>query len=87
MLYGPILILLMARFLKDFNWREKANDTHLFALTGGALTFLIVFVPLQELDKNRTDITTGMSLVPLAFTIGLILLGLQTKHRKKAPSA
>lgn len=82
MIYGPLLVFLMARFLKSFNWREKAIDIHLAALCSGALMFFIVLAPLQELDNSRTDITAGMSLVSLASAIGLIWLGLQVKHRK-----
>jgi len=83
MLYGPLLIFLMVQFLKRFNWREKTNDMHVFALCSGALTFFLIFAPLQELDTNRNEVTTGMSLVALAFAIGLIWLGLKTKHRNK----
>ena len=81
MLYGPLLILLVASFVKRFNWHQEPNGTHLFALVSGALTFFIIFAPLQELDKNRSDVTTGMSLVAQAFTIGLIWLGLKIKRR------
>jgi hypothetical protein len=83
MLYGPLLVFLIVRFLKRFNWREKASDMHLTALCSGALMFFIVFAPLQELEKNRTDVTAGMSLVALTSAIGLIMLGLRVKHREK----
>ncbi|HKZ94391.1 MAG TPA: hypothetical protein VJ249_07420 [Candidatus Bathyarchaeia archaeon] len=83
MLYGPLLIFLMFIFLKRFNWGEKASDMHVFALCSGALTFFLVFAPLQELDKSRKDVTAGMSLVALAFAIGLIWLGLKIKQRNK----
>jgi hypothetical protein len=83
LLYGPLLVFLILRFLKRFNWHQEPNGTHLFALVSGALTFFIVFAPLQELDKNRNDVTTGMSLVGLAFALGLIWLGLQVKRRRE----
>jgi hypothetical protein len=44
------------------------------AVVLGALTFFILFAPLQEFDKARPDNTTGMTLVGLAFIIGLIWL-------------
>ena len=74
MLYGPLLILVMTRFLKRYDWKNQANLEHLFALASGALTFFILFAPLQEFDKTRPDNTTGMTLVGLAFIIGLIWL-------------
>jgi len=83
MLYGLLLVFLMARFIIRFNWREKASDMHVFALGSGALTFFLVFAPLQELDKSRSDITTGMSLVALAFAIGLIWMGLRIRRRNR----
>jgi len=84
MLYGLLLVFLMVKFIKRFNWREKATDMHVFALCSGSLTFFLVFAPLQELDKSRKDITTGMSLVALAFAIGLIWLGLRIKQRNSS---
>jgi len=83
MLYGLLLIFLMVKFLKRFSWREKANGIHVLALCSGALTFFLVFAPLQELDKSRKDATAGMSLVALAFAIGLIWLGQKIKQRNK----
>ena len=82
-LYGLLLVFLMVKFIKRFNWRERASDMHIFALCSGALTFFLAFAPLQELDKNRRDITASMSLVALAFAIGLIWLGLRIKRRNK----
>jgi len=80
MLYGPLLIFMMVKFLKRFNWREKTSDMHVFALCSGALTFFLVFAPLQELDKSRIDITAGMGFVGLAFAFGLIWLGLRVRR-------
>lgn len=84
MLYGPLFIFLMVKYMKRFNWREKATDMHVFALCSGSLTFFLVFAPLQELDKSRKDITTGMSLLALAFAVGLIWLGLRIKQRNSS---
>jgi len=44
---------------------------------------IMVFAPLQQLDKSRKDVTAGMSLVALAFTIRLVWLGLKIKQRNK----
>jgi amino acid transporter len=72
-LFGPAFILSCWKLLSRYEWK-KPNEKHRFALASGALTFFIVFAPLQELDKTRPDNTAGMSLVGLAFLIGLILL-------------
>jgi hypothetical protein len=87
MLYGPPLVFLLVKFVKRFNWHEKATDMHVFALSSGSLTFFLVFAPLQELDKSRKDITTGMSLVALAFALGLIWLGLRIEQRNSSQSS
>lgn len=73
MLFGPALILLYAKLLKSYEWKES-SEKHRFALVSGALTFFIVFAPLQELDATRTDNPAGMSFVGLAFLVGLVLL-------------
>ncbi|NWF87629.1 hypothetical protein HXY32_07490 [Candidatus Bathyarchaeota archaeon] len=71
---GPALALFFGKLVSMYDWKEP-NQKHKFALASGALTFFIVFAPLQELDKTRTDNPAGMSLVGLAFLIGLVLLG------------
>jgi len=81
MLYGPLLIFLMVRFLKRYDWRERVSDMHVLALTSGALSWMIVFAVLQELDKTRTDTTMGMSIVALASVVGLIWLRFKVKKR------
>ncbi len=86
MLYGPLLVYAMAKLLTRFNWRQNVSDMHVLALCTGALTFFLTFAPLQELDKSRKDVTAGMSLVALAFAIGLIWLGLKTKQRSEVTS-
>ncbi len=73
MLFGPALILVYVKALKSYEWKES-SEKHRFALLSGALTFFIVFAPLQELDRTRTDNPVGMSIVGLAFLAGMVLL-------------
>lgn len=72
--FGPVLVWLYAKLLKNYEWKEFSRKHH-FALVSGALAFFIVFAPLQELDVTRPDNPIGMSLVGLAFLVGLVLLG------------
>jgi hypothetical protein len=58
-----------------FGW----TDRHKLALASGALGFFILLAPLQELDKNRTDNTTGMTIVGLMMAIFLIWLALRVR--------
>lgn len=81
MLYGPLLVFVLVRFLRRYNWREKISDMHVLALTSGALSWMIVFAVLQELDKTRPDNTTGMSLVALTSVAGLVLFRQKVKKR------
>ena len=67
------LLVLATSFLKRYDW-NVGTYKHRFALVSGMLIFFIVFAPLQEFDVARTDNPAGMSLVSLAFLIGLILL-------------
>jgi hypothetical protein len=80
MTLGVLLVVGIVRLLKRFDW-NLSNDLHQLALVGGGLSFLIVLAPLQELDKTRADNPMGMSLVGLAFLIGLVLFGRQVKRR------
>lgn len=73
MLFGPVLIIIYAFLLKIFDW-GKSSDRHIFALISGALTFFIVFAPIQELDATRTDNTFGMTFVGLGFLILLLFM-------------
>lgn len=81
-LFGPALVLFYVLLLKQYDWKV-AHEKHLFALVSGGLTYFLVFAPLQELDKTRTDNTAGMSLVGLAFFIGLVLLRRKVWSRTK----
>ncbi len=80
MLTVVVFASLVGMLLADFSSRGL-DDLQQFALATGALGFLIVLAPLQELDKARTDNPAGMGIVGLAFLLFLVLLGYQTRRR------
>ena len=82
-LYGILLVFVAVRFITRYNWHQTPNNMHTFALCSGALTFFLVFAPLQELDKTRTDNTQGMILVVIATIIALITLRHKIRQRNK----
>ena len=82
MLLGVILIFMVASFLKRYKWDEKTLF-HKFTLTAGAVTFLIVLTPLQELDKSRPDNPRGMLIVGIIALIMLLLLKRKLKHEQQ----
>ena len=86
MLYGPLLIILTTKFITQYNWHQKPNNMHTFALCSGALTFFLIFAPLQELDKTRTENTQGMTLVAMATIIALIILGRRINRQNQPKS-
>jgi len=59
------------------------SDLHQCALASGALGFLVLIAPIQELDPKRTDNTTGMMVVALATVILLVWLNRCVKHRSQ----
>ncbi len=67
---GVVFVLAVFSFIKRFDWNEKTLY-HKFSLVAGALAFLIMLTPLQELDKSRPDNTQGMLIVGI---IALLLL-------------
>lgn len=77
---GVLLVVSVVKLVKGFDW-NLPNDLHQLALVSGALSFFIMIAPLQELDKTRTDNPVGMSLVGLAFLLGLVLFRRQIKRR------
>jgi hypothetical protein len=83
MLYGPLLIFLTTKFITRYNWKQKNTDIHTLALCSGALTFFLIFAPLQELDRTRVDNTQGITLVAVATIIALITLGYKIEQRNK----
>jgi len=82
-LYGILLTFLIAKFITRYNWHQKPNNIHVFALCSGALTFFLIFAPLQEMDKTRTDNTQGMTLVAIATIIALIILRQRIRQQNK----
>ena len=70
---GLGLTYLIYIFLKQFQW-NKTTLYEKFVLSAGALSFLILLTPLQELDVNRPDNTQGMIIVGIMVLIMLILL-------------
>jgi hypothetical protein len=56
------------------------SNKHQLALASGGLIFFVLLAPMQELDKNRPDNTTGMTIVGLA--IAIFLFGLM-KHIRR----
>lgn len=61
-------------------WTER----HKLAIASGALGFFILLAPLQELDKSRTDNTTGMAVVGLAMAVFLIWLALRIRAKERS---
>ena len=53
-----------------------------FALTAGAVGFLIALTPLQELDTTRPDNPRGMLIVGIIVLILLVLLARKMKARE-----
>ena len=62
------------------------GDSHRLALPGGALSFLIVLTPLQELDPARPDDTRGMALVGVATIAFLIWLWRRVRRNQRPPA-
>jgi hypothetical protein len=79
--FAPVLVILLGAatviglivFLAGYDW-NRATPMHRYGIAVGALALLILFAFFQELDASRLDDTSGMSLVGLAFLIGLLFL-------------
>ena len=80
MLLGVALVSTVGWFLRRYAWSGKTLY-HKFSLSAGALTFLIVLTPLQELDKSRPDNPQGMLIVGIIALVLLILLGRKIRKR------
>jgi len=69
-----VLVVLVGWAIRRMSGGGAWRDEHRLALVGGALMFLVLLAPLQELDPNRADSPAGMTLVglaALAFLFGL----------------
>ncbi len=66
-LFGAVVIF---GLVKRFDW-NKRTLYHKFSMVAGALAFLIMLAPLQELDRSRPDDTRGMLIVGI---IALLML-------------
>jgi len=82
MLLGIALVFGMLKFLNRFNWKSPKSSLNRLAIVAGALSFLIILTPLQELDAARQDNPAGMTLVGLAAIIGLLLLKRKVKNTR-----
>lgn len=73
-----VIILGVVLFLGLINWLRRdwrnATDNHRLAICAGSLLLLILITPIQELDKSRTDNTSGMIIVGLAAVALMLLL-------------
>jgi hypothetical protein len=65
--------------------RQGWDDKYRLALASGALGFFVLLAPLQELDTTRTDNTSGMSLVAMAFLLFLVYLWRRVKQNRDEP--
>ena len=70
---GLAVIMLTIRKLTSYDWRET-NSVHRVALVAGSLSPLIMGAMFEEFDGSRTDNTSGMFLVGLAFFLFLLIL-------------
>jgi len=82
MLTVLVFVSLVGMLLADLS-SKGLDDLQQFALAAGALGFLIVLAPLQELDKTRADNPAGMGIVGVAFLLLLALLGHRIGRRAK----
>ena len=79
MILGLALIYAAGSLLKRYRW-DEGTLYHKFALSAGAVAFLILLTPLQELDKSRPDNPRGMAIVG---AVALILLLLMRRRLKQ----
>jgi hypothetical protein len=73
MFLGGGLVFSVFLFLGRFHW-DESTLYHKFALSAGALAFLILLTPLHELNTNRLDNTQGMAIIGLVALITLLFL-------------
>jgi hypothetical protein len=78
--YAVFLWLRVGRLSTAPGWGPR----HSLALASGALSFFILLSPLTELDPNRIDNTTGMTLVGLATAGFLVWAARRVRSREAA---
>lgn len=78
-----LVVLVGSGLLKMSGAGTGWSARHQLALVSGALGFFILLAPLQEMDKNRADNTTGMGIVGLVMAVFLILLFLRVRSIEK----
>lgn len=83
---GVALVLANASFLKRYQWNEKTLY-HKYALAAGAVAFLIILSPLQELDASRPDNPRGMIIVGIVALILLVLLNRKLRPGRSTQKA
>jgi hypothetical protein len=75
----PILLIgLVIHMLRRY---RHISEKCRYALACGALSFLIILAPLQEMDTSRQDNPAGMTLIGLLVLIFLIWLFFKVKQR------
>ncbi len=82
MLIGFLLVMCFALLIFRLS-RRGINDLHRYLLASGALSFLVILAPIQEMDMNRIDNPAGMTLVGLAFLLFLIFIGMRVRSRER----
>jgi hypothetical protein len=75
---GLAIIIGILNSLVSYEW-VQATPLHYHRLLFGSLFIFILFSFFQEMDPNRLDNTTGMSLVGITFLIGFLILGRKLK--------
>ena len=84
-----VIVILGVLMLGGFYWlvrRLSGNfstwgDIHQLALVSGPLTIFMIMTPIQEFDPNRTDNTTGMTLVGILMLVFLVVVFWKTIKR------
>jgi len=74
------LVILVGWIVLRLSGSGAWSQRHQLALSSGALGFFILLAPLQELDKNRTDNTKGMTFAALAAAVFLLWMARRLKH-------
>lgn len=86
----PVALLAMISIAWAVTWLARRmsgqgawQDQHRLALASGALGFFILLAPLQQMDTSRPDNTSGMALVGLAASLGLVWLWRRVQWRQQ----